>query len=178
MKKMVTVTVFRKMVTVTVFPQNTSPRWNADGNTVTVTIFLTRILPFGCALLLAPAEAAVFHKCIAADGAVTYSDEPCPRGTRTERIEIESTGQALPPLPSVIAPEAFLPAAPAAEASPTAAPAATPAHRPSLARQCGEARADSNWFYMQDAARMDASTRRALEREEAERQRFIEEHCR
>jgi hypothetical protein len=44
--------------------------------------------------------------------------------------------------------------------------------RPSLVRQCGEARADSNWYLMQDDA-----IRRQLAGEEAARMRFIEENC-
>jgi len=113
-------------------------------------------------------QAAQVLKCTGADGAVTYSDEPCPRGTRGRRIEV------VDPSPSPYVPEAFRPAPESpATAAPVAAPASPPAAVPTLARQCGEARTDAHWYALQDDA-----TRRDLAGEERVRQRFISEHCR
>lgn len=78
-------------------------------------------LLLACVVLALPgaAVAGTAYRCVAADGAVTYRDTPCPASQKQQAIPLDDDAAAPSPMPASTAPEA-----------PRGMPAPSPAPRP------------------------------------------------
>jgi hypothetical protein len=113
-----------------------------------------------------PSPAAELHKCLAADGQLSYQSQPCSAGARTLWVR-DALPEATPPRPAARVASRPTPPAPRAKAVRTRATARDPqATRCAQAQRAAELRRDREWNRLdfRQRSELDASVARACAR--------------